>query len=107
MEVELDVFSGRPNPVWQISAATAGDLLKRLQSSPPATGSLVVPDLGYRGFILRIEGNMFRVFNGQILTVGSGHSQARADKTGIESELAAQARAKGYGAALGGGSGSP
>jgi hypothetical protein len=52
MLVELDIFSGRPNPRWQLDERTAGELrdrLGRLQRStaPPPEP----PGLGYRGFL--------------------------------------------------------
>ena len=50
--VELDVFSGRPNPTWELSAEE-GTALARLMAdlpsgvAPPSEGRL-----GYRGFVL-------------------------------------------------------
>src|SRR5690349_11395071 len=54
--VELDLFSGRPNPRWSLSVAQAAELsglLARLEASS-ATQEDVLAGLGYRGF--RIEG---------------------------------------------------
>jgi len=54
MVVELDIFSGRPNPRWQLSEGETAHftrLIKQLErasvGSPPAP-----PGLGYRGFRL-------------------------------------------------------
>jgi hypothetical protein len=64
--VELDVFSGRPNPRWTLSAADASALRTRLAalsgpaSQPPDVG------LGYRGLIVAIDGRTLRVFAGSI-----------------------------------------
>jgi len=49
MQVEIDLFSGRANPVWELTAAEVSELKARLATLP--TGSPVaMPDvLGYRG----------------------------------------------------------
>lgn len=54
MRVELDVFSGRPNPVWSLTATEAAELLAMTLSlqvvaapPPPFDG------LGYRGIVVR------------------------------------------------------
>ena len=48
MEIELDVFSGVPNPRWQLSEAEARHLASLLpaEREPARTG------LGFRGFVL-------------------------------------------------------
>jgi len=52
--VELDIFSGRPNPRWNLSKADSKELIERVLSDP----SLLLPlnaetgGLGYRGFII-------------------------------------------------------
>lgn len=71
-EVELDIFSGRPNPRWELSARQAEEfvgLVRHLVEIPS------VPDrpslLGYRGLWVRIEdlGSVF--IGGGTLTRGS------------------------------------
>jgi hypothetical protein len=52
VEVELDVFLGRPNPRWLLSRASAEQLLAQLPSEPIPTPR---PALGYRGFVVRIN----------------------------------------------------
>ncbi len=56
MQVELDIFSGRPNPRWELSSETAQELRNKLADlsegaplRPQTTG------LGYRGLIVRSE----------------------------------------------------
>jgi len=56
-DVELDVFSGRPNPRWTLSPAQRADLIDQLRAG---TIPLLAADsgesrLGYRGFILHFE----------------------------------------------------
>jgi len=53
--VELDIFSGRPNPTWELSTAdtaTLTEMIGSLPSSPPA--DLPTP-LGYRGFLMTLD----------------------------------------------------
>jgi hypothetical protein len=52
MIVTVDVFSGRPNPVWRLSNRDNARLLERLsgRALPPATGADTI--LGFRGFIV-------------------------------------------------------
>ncbi|MCP3137654.1 hypothetical protein [Pyxidicoccus xibeiensis] len=55
--VELDIFSGRPNPKWTLSEREVRQLAERIRADP----SLLLPldadtgGLGYRGFVLRAE----------------------------------------------------
>lgn len=55
LTVELDIFSGRPNPVWTLTGKEERDLIDRVT----ADRSLMAPlsaetgGLGYRGFIVR------------------------------------------------------
>jgi hypothetical protein len=53
--VELDVFSGRPNPSWVLSASDAREVQGRLADLPVAGGKLPDAKLGYRGFYLTVQ----------------------------------------------------
>ncbi len=55
--VELDIFSGRPNPVWQLTKAEEKELMDRLHDVPSlaAPRGRVTPKLGYRGFVIRMD----------------------------------------------------
>ncbi|MDX2138104.1 MAG: hypothetical protein SF123_08405 [Chloroflexota bacterium] len=54
MRVELDIFSGRPNPTWEMTAAQAETLTSILREMPTHVGQIPFNDgLGYRGFIIR------------------------------------------------------
>ena len=67
MLVELDIFSGRPNPRWELdehAAETLRRLVSRLSvtsASPPEA-----PGLGYRGFVVTDDGERFRAFRGYV-----------------------------------------
>jgi hypothetical protein len=69
MVVELDVFSGRPNPRWELDEKK-GATLTRLEASlhradrvPPAP-----PGLGYRGFKYTGPGGSNVVYKGFVRT---------------------------------------
>ncbi|WP_043811607.1 hypothetical protein [Allokutzneria albata] len=51
MEIELDVFSGVPNPRWTLSDAEARRLVSLLPATPDAPGT-ERGGLGFRGFVL-------------------------------------------------------
>lgn len=57
IEVELDIFSGRPNPKWVLSEEEEKELLNIILSDPteisPVYTSEVQFGLGYRGLIVR------------------------------------------------------
>lgn len=57
LEVELDIFSGMPNPTWVLSKRQEKSLYERLSAEPkqiaPATTSSKQLGLGYRGLIVR------------------------------------------------------
>lgn len=51
----LDIFSGRPNPRWQIDDADTTAILAQLaQLAPASKGFTPVNKLGYRGFIIEL-----------------------------------------------------
>lgn len=52
MLVELNVFSGRPNPRWKLDDLSSREL-RQLENRLHATGEAPVdpPGLGYRGFV--------------------------------------------------------
>lgn len=55
--VELDIFSGRPNPVWTLDSRQRDELVDQLRAGSIA---LLDPDLaegvlGYRGFIISLD----------------------------------------------------
>ena len=70
VEVELDIFSGIPNPAWILSG-TDGDLfLKKLAMLPQASAKELHDNLGYRGFIVEVtnetEASLIRIQNGTV-----------------------------------------
>ncbi|MDF2273441.1 hypothetical protein P2Q00_49870 [Streptomyces coacervatus] len=55
MDVEIDLYSGRRNPVFSLAPEAAAELMSRIAALPPAPpGAAPLQGLGYRG--LRITG---------------------------------------------------
>ncbi len=54
--VELDIYSGRPNPSWEMDAKQTAHLLKQLAklSTLPKAVLDMQDGLGYRGFNIKI-----------------------------------------------------
>lgn len=50
--VELDVFSGRENPHWNLTAGREAIFLKKLQALNRTEEEFIHASLGYRGFIV-------------------------------------------------------
>jgi hypothetical protein len=49
MQVEIDLFSGRPNPAWELTAAEVSELKARLATLPTGLPVAMPEVLGYRG----------------------------------------------------------
>jgi hypothetical protein len=57
LQIELEVYSGRPNPVWNLDPKETAIFLSRLENVTRATDVTSTPErLGYRGFILKPVG---------------------------------------------------
>jgi hypothetical protein len=78
LRITIDVFSGRPNPIVEVSGKQAKEILERLKPeggvSKREVASLMRPHLGYRGLIVEQIGvrtrslpRTFRVVRGTIL----------------------------------------
>ena len=53
--IELDIFSGRPNPAWDLSAADTATLTGMIGSLPPSSPVYLPTPLGYRGFLVSVS----------------------------------------------------
>jgi hypothetical protein len=97
MEVELDAFSGRPNPKWTLSPEKASEFLTKIKALPTAGDAPHIPDLGFRGFVLRSGDQSIRVYGGRVLIEAPPRgSRILRDTAGIQAELIAQARSRGF-----------
>jgi hypothetical protein len=102
VSIELDVFSGRPNPSWEVNPSESGELLKELSQLPEMDKNKVefFDGLGYRGFIISVQAAgkatsspiIYRIYKGFILS----NDKVFSDKNSIENKLMEQARNKGF-----------
>lgn len=60
-EVELDIFSGRPNPAWTLSGEETRELLGMLENLPSTNTRSPEAGLGYRGFVVSFQDQRRRV----------------------------------------------
>jgi hypothetical protein len=69
MFVELDVFSGRPNPRWELDEHRSHQLLQ-LESRLTRTRQAAPepPGLGYRGFLYSDANGPVRAYRGYVTT---------------------------------------
>src|SRR5262249_46824314 len=81
MRVQIDMFSGRPNPSWEISAGEAS-LVRQAYQRLADPGAATRPDrLGYRGLILNGDGvrdlGLTRVLVGGGIVIAEGFQGVR------------------------------
>ncbi len=82
MHVTLDIFSGRPNPRWELSQEQTSQFLKqilKLKNKENFHADSSKDDLGYRGFIAEEENfeqkiRRFSVYNGIVNVVENNNS---------------------------------
>jgi len=66
LKVELDIFSGRSNPAWELGEREMSEFESMIQRALPARGEVELPVLGYRGFVV-YRPEPLRVFQNQLL----------------------------------------
>lgn len=96
MEIELDAFSGRPNPKWLESPERAASVSRALSSLAEAPVRPEPGNLGYRGFIIRQRGLHARVYGGYVTVTTNGATRTFFDSAGLEPELIADASERGF-----------
>ena len=81
-EVELDIFSGVPNPTWSLTDAEADSFMKQLVALPRTAPRELSGKLGYRGFIVQCtqgtDAWLVRLQNG-IVHISQGATNTYAD----------------------------
>ncbi len=81
-QVTIDLYSGRPdNPTWMLSPADTQTLLGHVSALAPVDYTELSPgNLGYRGFVVELEGpgEQIRAYQG-VVTRQNGQSEAYAD----------------------------
>jgi hypothetical protein len=95
--VELDIFSGEPNPTWQSTPEETREIQRNLVGLVPVRVDPPPPRLGYRGFTVTLEGTD----GGHAYEVGSGLIVARSIQPaafrdeGLEAALLVHAHRRG------------
>jgi hypothetical protein len=101
VEVQIDVFSGRPNPCWTLRGESVRALEQALGSLQPDSARQP-PGLGYRGMVVVSPGLELRAFDSVLTLRRGGTETSFRDTGGLESRLLAQAREHGFGELLSG-----
>ena len=85
VEVELDIFSGMPNPTWVLTDAEAESFVKQLAALPRTFARELSGNLGYRGFIVQVtqgaDTQSIRIQNGTS-QISKGATKAYASDEG-------------------------
>jgi hypothetical protein len=100
LQIEMDAFSGRPNPRWELTAAQAAEFIRRLRALQSPGGNAAAHEgLGYRGFIVTANGGKVdgydevRLYRGTILKRHGDRAEAFRDPSrGLERWLLDSAR---------------
>src|ERR1044071_65631 len=92
VRITIDMFSGRPNPVVELTGKEAKDVLERLKPTTSLSGDeaekAATPILGYRGLVVEQTGTSgdskdlparFRVSSGRLTGQGLAHNAADAN----------------------------
>lgn len=79
--VEIDVYSGMPNPAWELTGADTASLVTQLAELPPMSRVAMSGRLGYRGFIVSLqqgtEERWIRVHGG-VVQINEAHASSYA-----------------------------
>jgi hypothetical protein len=78
-EVELDIFSGMPNPTWILPNAEAERFVKQLAALPRTSARELSGNLGYRGFIVQCTEQA----NAQLIRIQNGIVHISKDATNV------------------------
>lgn len=80
--VELDVFSGRPNPAWDLNASQVAQFAGLLAALPEAPAAAPPGQLGYRGFIVQLSdpATTVQVYDATVWVTAGAETAHRADQ---------------------------
>ena len=68
---QVDIFSGRPNPHWELSPAETQNVVSKLRKLPSAL-PLLPPQLGYRGVLIQFNNKVtWQIFQGRAHLIGT------------------------------------
>jgi len=103
IRIELDIFSGRQNPSWELTEKEATEMVGQMENLPSAPLQPDIPGLGYRGFIISNPGRIaglpvqIRVYSGVLIVTEKGSVKYFNDVNNIENWLIGKAREHNYG----------
>ncbi len=82
LTVELSIYSGKANPLWQLDQAQTQQVLALLTHLKPITiMAMRLPQLGYRGFLVWGGGQTINVYTDMVkVTQATGREQYFYDK---------------------------
>lgn len=104
IKIELNIYSGRRNPSWELSFSEIEELKQKMKMPLPSAKQKTAPQLGYRGFAL-INSNGIHDFP-ELVYVYSGVLGVKnrdtkisyyEDVNNIEQWFISQAHERGYG----------
>jgi hypothetical protein len=102
--IEIDVFSGRPNPTFDIGMPESDELRKLMTELSQVAANPPEPGLGYRGFIIHPSGGKVgeftspvRVYGGYVIVEGDTKRTVYRDTKSIEEWLKQKATDAGFG----------
>jgi hypothetical protein len=88
-QVELDIFSGMPNPTWVLTTPDTQSLRRRLAALPHAPARGLSGRLGYRGLVVEVtngaETRLVRIQSGNV-HIAEGETTTFARDEGRELE---------------------
>jgi hypothetical protein len=107
LHVEIDVYSGRPNPSFDLTTREVAELAKLLQNLPATGAGAPELHLGYRGFVITSEASIapglpsqVRIYAGRVIPEEGPKPRVYDDINSVEEWLKERARRAGYGALL-------
>lgn len=95
LELEVDMFSGRPNPRWVLPMDERDSLLNLIASLREAAGPMPATGLGYRGFILRDGDREILVYRHLVRVRRGPKEDFYRDTADLEKRLAREAMRRG------------
>jgi hypothetical protein len=79
VNIELGIYSGRPDPGWTLSTTQAAALESILATLPDRTATPPVGGLGYHGFTILFPGSPMVAYLGTIAPPGDGPRAGKLD----------------------------